>query len=542
MPLANSCPIAIRQGFEAPHGMAIGTWASRLPVALGLLLALCVEFAASLLPGDACWDTRNYHLYNPYALLHKAWGTDFGPAHMQTWFSPTMDLPFYLLMRHVTVTPLLNLLLAIPHAVSVVLLYVLARRLLQVRTVADEVLAFAAVLIGATGAATTSTLATSMDEALPICSFLGALLVLLPADGARLPSARRLLLAGLLAGAGCGLKLTFSYAAIGLGAGVLFIPRRRLPDLILRPAALALGGAVGAALLSGYWWLHQWEMYGNPVYPLMNDVFRSPLAPIYSYVDPTFLPQSWPEALAVPWNWALQLNFRVGESRLRDPRFALGIIAAVLCLVQFCWQSRARRAWPAMFVAVWLLISFALWRHQFSIFRYLGLFEMLTGPLIAMAARAVAERVRWPTLAPAATLLLVPALLAITVVPGANRSPRGTPPLQVAMDRLPPDAMVLILDRSPLAYLALFQPASVRFLAVNDWFVTADSPNHPAAKPVRAAIAGQKGELWGLDTPAEWGFMPDPLPFYGLVRGECRPVVSNLSPNPVRFCRLLRQG
>ena len=59
------------------------------------LLALGVEVVAVSLGGDATWDLRNYHLYAPFALLHKPFGTDIAPAHMQGFFSPTLDLIYY---------------------------------------------------------------------------------------------------------------------------------------------------------------------------------------------------------------------------------------------------------------------------------------------------------------------------------------------------------------------------------------------------------------------------------------------------------------
>jgi hypothetical protein len=81
----------------------------------------------------------------------------------------------------------------------------------------------------------------------------------------------------------------------------------------------------------------------------------------------------------------------------------------------------------------------------------------------------------------------------------------------------------------------------VRFVATNDYFMSLGSWN-PMQPLVGAAIAGHAGELWGVETPAEQAGAADrALAYYHLVRGPCHEVVSNLSPNPIRMCRLSRQ-
>lgn len=457
-----------------------------------------------------------------------------------------MEFFFYALVRLLPATPALNALLAIPHSVALILAFILTCRLLQARSVTTQLIAGLAVLISATGAAGAPFLATGMDEMLPGSLFLLALLVLIPSDLETLPSPRRVVLAGLLAGAALGLKLTFSYAAVGLGLALLAIPRRRPADLLLRPALLALGGGAGAALVSGYWWLHLWQEYGNPLFPYMNHLFRAPLAPPISFVDQTFLPRSLAQAFEAPWAWALRLYWGVGESRMRDPRFSLAVIAALLLLVQPWIAARfgveARRRWPVTFLVVWFLLCFVLWRVEFSIFRYLSLLELLTVPLIALAILPFARRFGTDLPALAGLALLAPLCAVVTVYPNVARSPPGTRPFQVDMGPVASDAMVLLLDTSPLAYLAVSQDPRVRFVATNDWFMAPDS-SHPMQKLVASAIAGHTGELWGVETPAEWAGQADQtLAAYGLVREQCHQLVSNVSPNPVRMCRLRKAG
>jgi len=51
---------------------------------------------------DANWDLRNYHWYNPYALLHWRFDQDMAPASIQSYLSPLFDIPWYLLAQIAT--------------------------------------------------------------------------------------------------------------------------------------------------------------------------------------------------------------------------------------------------------------------------------------------------------------------------------------------------------------------------------------------------------------------------------------------------------
>ena len=48
-----------------------------------LLLVLGLEASAAMHGGDSTWDTRNYHLYNPFALLTGKWQIDIAAAQVE---------------------------------------------------------------------------------------------------------------------------------------------------------------------------------------------------------------------------------------------------------------------------------------------------------------------------------------------------------------------------------------------------------------------------------------------------------------------------
>lgn len=503
-----------------------------------ICLTIGIEIAAMLSGSDASWDLRNYHLYDPFALLNKPNGVDIAPAHLQTFFSPTLDLLFYAVVRHIPSAPAVNALLALPQAAALSLGLAIGARLLRPRTTFEWATLAAFMVVSATGVAGTSTLASAMSEMLPAAFVLGAVLLLVPPDLEQSPSYRRLFGAGLLAGAACGLKLTSSYMVVAIALSTLVIPRRNVVQLVSRPFVLGIGVLLAAAALSGYWWLHQWQLYGNPLFPMANNVFRSPWAIPDSFVDTTFLPRSFLQAVSAPWSWALHVSHAASESRLRDPRFSLALIAAVLCLTQLAVSRPRWRPWPVRFLATLFIVGFIVWRLQFSIYRYLAPLEVLTGPMLAFASLPLARRLQRVPALLAASVLLLAGLFVITVAPNLLRAPRGTPPLAVDLGPLPPDSLVLLLDNEPMAYLAAFADPRIRFVATHDFFMTLDDTN-PMQPLVQQAITAQQGPIWGLDCPAERPHEAEQtLMRYHLTRGECRVVQTNLSPATIRLCRL----
>ena len=503
------------------------------------LLAVGIEIIAACSGGDASWDMRNYHLYAPFALLHKSFGTDIAPGHMQTFLSPTLDLLYYALARSIPVTLLLNVALAVPQAIAAILALALTWRLVQPRDRAEAASVFLLTATAATGVAALSTIALSMSEILPVALVLGAWLTLVPRDLEALPSLPRLFGAGLLVGAACGLKLTLSFATIAFLVSLALIPRRHLSDLVTRPFACGLGILVGTLGLTGYWWAIEWVHYGNPLFPALNNVFHSPLAVRDSFMDPTFLPRSAREAFAAPWSWTFSLSRATAESRLRDPRFAIGLIAAIVGLIHVSVTRPRWRQWPLVVLPAWFMLAFVLWRLEFSIHRYLSVLELTIGAMIALAAFPIARRLGQRWLLPAGSAAILAACLMITVYPHYGRTTAGLgPPFQVDLGPVAADSTVLLLDNEPMGYLAAFTDPRIRFIGTNDFFMSLDHVN-PLQPEVERAITAHAGPLLGLESPDEQPGRADlTLSHYGLVRSDCRTVTTNVSPAPIRLCRL----
>ena len=457
----------------------------RVPDAALLALFLAAGAAASVALGvDRNWDLLNYHLYNPLALLTDRSG-DIAPPGAQRFFNPAADLPFFWLLRSLNEHPLLvAALMGLPAGAAAFLVLLLSRLVLREAGAGSPALfALLSTLGAATGAGFRSQIGTTHNDLLTAVPLLAALLLALRAavlSPPRPPPAATLVLAGSLAGAAVGLKLTNAPFAAGLG-GALAAALWAGGQPLARPLGLLLGGgALGFALAAGPWMLHLWQEWGNPFFPFFDTLFAAGRPPAPVGRDPRFLPQGALEWLFFPFTWALSDAPRSSEMEMRDPRVAL----AFLALVALALGARRCLARPAVaFLAAFLLLSYLLWLLVFSIYRYAVLIEMLSSLLALLAVAAFSPQRR--TALPA--VLLVAGSVAATDPPAWGRAPHGPRYLDAALPELPAGALLLLGRDEPLAYLAAVAPAGTRLVGLSA--LAQFGPRSPFADDLREALA-----------------------------------------------------
>ena len=507
-----------------------------------LLLCGIMALAVHLGP-DASWDLRNYHIYNPFALLYKPPGRDLVPAQMQSFLPPTLDLlPYWLRWRLNGHPNLLDAILSLPEALAAILAFRIGLELLPPgQGVARRwPLVLLALLLGLTGAAGLPTIGTSMSEMPAGCGILAGLLLLLRALRQERPWRWACLAAGALFGAALGLKLTLvPFALAGSAMAVLCLPGDPLAR-IRHSAALGVGVAAGAALTGGAWWLYVYHRTGNPIFPYYNDVFRSPLVPPIAWEDGRFWPHGWAHRLLFPFYWGFEKNRRVTELVMRDPRLAFAMIA-LACWLAGAVRRRGRAAGRAgVAFALFMALGYALWEWEFAIFRYIAPLELLSGFLLLLAMRPWLQRPsrRW---LPLAGLALVCAVtLPFTRYPHWDRAAPNGQAASVVVPAMPPDSMVLLLTADPMSYIAAFTDPRIRFVGVSNNLLRPGDTSG-LARQVEAAVRAHAGPLWGLEIADPTGRSDAALAYYGLRRGDgCSMILSNLEGPQVRFCPLTR--
>ncbi len=511
----------------------IDPWLTRA-LAIGLPL-----LAAALLHGDSNWDLRNYHLYNVHAWWTGRGAIDVAAAQLQSWHNPLLDLPLYLLAQAGASARLLTLWLVLPAMLSLWALFRLQDRVSPAPPSAASRVVLA--LLSLTGAAAGSTLGLSMDDGFVAAGMLAALCIALSGDEASADGAQagpratvlRWLLAGLVAGATAGLKLSAGFYCIALAIAAL--PGGSLRTKAGRLAALALGGILGMALAYGPWAWHLQQAFGNPFFPYFNDVFASPAALPWDWVDARFKPHSAGDVLLAPWR--LLVGTRAySELSLRDPRLLIGLLA----FAWLAWTTRGTRddarATRLRALAAFLWSGVGLWLLQSGIYRYAAGLEMLSVlGLACLVARLRGGVIAWVVL-----------LLAVAAVTRQPHWGRDAGPQSLASMRAPAlgdGALVVTATGDPLAYLALGLPGDVPMLGLANNFMQPDRCS-ALQQRVSARIARQVGPIWLLEDPsAARGSVARALlrEHYDLYAVDaCLPYANPLAP--AQLCPLQRRG
>ena len=504
---------------------------------------LCIVLAGAasiLLRQDSNWDLMNYHLYNAWAFVRGRHGLDWAPAQLQSFHSPFLDLPFYALVAADVPPRAIAFLLAVPTGIAWYCFARIAAILFAhlpepTRTAA----VVAAVAIGVTAPMAVSLIGTTMNDWYVAALVLAALWLVLRDGDPPAARTRTLALAGLLVGAGAGLKLTGAVYGVGLLAA-LFAASGAW-QARLRAAAVA-GAAMAAAFAAtaGPWMWLMWSRYANPLFPYFNDVFRSPWADPVSFAATRFGPKSAAEWLAFPFLLLVKVEGYVSEPAFRDARPALlyalalaALLAVLLRRPQASAPADAARAWR--FVAAFFVASFAAWAVLYRIWRYLVPLELLAGALIAgLIVRLVpARRVV------AALAVAFVAVAATAQFPTWWRQRFDAHFLSVTMPPVKPGALVLLVNPEPMSYVLPSFPPDARFAGLVSNFNDPGRTNL-LQQAIAAAIRDHRGPLYALAIPPGRDLGADALAKMGLARRSCAEIRTNLRASPLELCELAR--
>ncbi len=494
------------------------------------------------------WDLRNYHWYNPYALLGGRMGFDAAVAHHATYYNPLIDLPLWL-VGHLGPGWVAGLFLGLVQGLNFSFLYLIARDALAPEIMMRRGLALLIAVLGVSGGyAVILTGTTYYDNvvSIPVLAALWLIVrdrVLLDAGDAK--SARRtVMIAGLLTGIAVGLKLPTAPFGLAILAAVA-----AAPSLNGRRIALVfwcgLAAFVGLMLASGWWFLVLWRETGNPLFPYFNDLIGSSLILDSSYRDTRFLPKTFMDALTLPFRFAD--NWRVSSDwAVNDWRIAVAYVAVPLAAL-LSWSGGASSAPIIQRRAARILFAFAAaayvsWIAVFAIYRYITPLEML-GPLLIVAALGLLPLpggVR--RMAVAATLI---AVVGLTTLYAGNRAPFAERMITVSVPPIarPEATMALMTGVEPMGFVIPEFPSTIPFLRVDGYLVGPETDTAFLRSMTDRIAAHLKagGDLFTLFLPAEGARGDRALGLIGLQRtNDCVDVASNLSVT-LRWCRVLAQ-
>ena len=534
---------------------------------LQLFICLVIGAAISVALGqDANFDLRNYHIYTPYSILTGRFDVDVLPAGAQTTTNPTLDF-LYLWLATGPLAYYPRVLAAVMGLWYGLLVFVVLRLAMflfgDIPSPERSLLIALGTLTAVTGAVTFSQIGTTFNDIPAGMMILAGLLLILKsldAPGAQLlPDKKGLLAGGLLFGLSAGCKLTGGIYAPAMCLALLAaLP----PRAWMRACAFFSAGWLAGFIPPFSWWGWMlWSRFGNPVFPLLNNIFRSPLIAPVSYINKSFFPHDVWQGLAYPffWAWRVRENLVI-EPAFRDPRMAIAYaafiaLAAPALIGTFCrlgartppenpapaGLTRAQRT-----ALAFLVLSYIAWLVTFCIIRYAVVIEAMavlgTIIMIRPLAQQFSPRFARQT-AVAFALLACIVSLSLTHYMRWERVPYGNKVFDVDMSWTPPNALFVTVGR-PVAYLAAFVPpeAHARFV---DYDLISGQYDWPLGKKAGDMLRTNPGPIIVLVTG---DIMLSLMKFTPIKRlavqlGSCRTIRSNLDfplNQPILACNASR--
>jgi hypothetical protein len=500
---------------------------------------------------DIMWDLKNYHFYNPFAAYHDRYMLDVAPAQLQSYYNPLMDFPFYTAVQLFNDRPrLIAFLMGTVQGLNLLAVTLLAWCCLASIGVGSTLtrlgLTLVALAIGATGAGSAPLIGSTTGDLMAAVPVLIGLYFLVRGSDVAAVSPenafRDLIFAGGLGGLAVGSKLTMGPYGIAMAAALIVLPRRIFVQGLMR---FLSAGAAGWLLTGGYHHLRMLLLFGNPLFPMMNNVFQSPYWEHAATLDTRFLPKTAFDAIFYPFEWATYAGHGiVSEMPFRDIRIALSISLGILVMaswgLSYLAKKRIGSTVPPSIRALVIfgLVAYSIWLPIFSIYRYLLPLEMLSGLFIVLALGALTIRTAWvPTALGAAVACIV------TTVPLEwGHVPFGKKYLEISAPVLPPDTLVTMIDGDGVSYLIPFLDRHTTWISLNNNFLKLGQHNLLVQRE-RNLISTHEGPimvLWaGTSTPA---VLSGVLAAFDLAadEGGCELVHSNIPSAGYQLCPVRR--
>ncbi|MFC5489925.1 hypothetical protein [Dokdonella soli] len=471
---------------------------------------------------DTTFDLKSYHLYNAWAVLTGRWSHDVFVAGAQTFFSPFIDAPYYIVAT--TLLPAHGVAVVafagIPYGILLYLIYLISRRIggaLQFDARWERTTFVAAsVLLAGTGAATWSQIGLTSNDvtvaAIVLASFYQILSGLTDHDEEPL-SFRKVAVAGALLGLATGLKLTAAIYVPSIAVVIFFIERgwkSKVRSLFVYGCCTLAAFAIAY----GPWGWKLYKLTGNPFFPLFNGVFHSDWMASISIRDVRFLPKSLLQWLFYPFYWTNLQSSWVTEVPFRDVRLALAYVFVVgYVVVALISRDLRTKFLFGKYKAIHALVlfiafSYILWMHEFSILRYLVAVECLASLFVVVSLMVLAQKLRhlsvwFPAIG---TTLAVGFIVAFTVSPPWGRAPAGMDILAMQAPGFEHGALVIFAD-VPMSFLAPGLAATgqdLRFMTIPRDFSSsggqlgADGFRHELGRRMKVQIHEHREALYVL--------------------------------------------
>lgn len=300
----------------------------------GYVYAACSAVAVALsyfLGKDMPWDQLHYHFYAGFSALNDRFDADYFAAGPQSYFNPYAYVPFYLLVKLGLPGLAVASVLALIQSVVLWLTYEIACAVAPPASRRERFFfGLCATVLALMNPILLQQIGSSFADITTAALVLGGWLLLVQAI--RRPSVGRVICGALLLGIAAALKPTNIVHALAGCLLALFVP---LPRWARLRSSLCFGAALGGgfALAAAPWSFRLERAFANPMFPLLNAVFKSPQLTTASLKSYRFVPESLIDALERPFAISGTGSMVHEELCSPDIRYALLLLVALVFLI-----------------------------------------------------------------------------------------------------------------------------------------------------------------------------------------------------------------
>ncbi len=328
---------------------------------------------------DVNFDLLNYHYFTGYSYFHGRTG-DIAPAFIQSFMHPGLNVISYLADRYLSF-PYNALSLYTMQFLSVFAIVLISRQLaIYLKLELNNSSRYIALLLCVLSPQWISELGTSFFSSSSAVLVLFALYMILKAS---INPGRNWFISGVLLGLAFGLKLTNALFVVASIASLLIIIIHGKRWIFLKSFCFfAVGGLLGFGLTAS-WYYHIWLEWGNPFFPVYNDIFKSSFYPVESWQA-----KEWPYYFKdlhsfLSFFYFSAVGTKVGsETFYADPRY---LISGILFLALLVTGKFKKINSHLLAFIVFVVVSIILWAIMFAYMRYLIPTELVLGLFIWVA-------------------------------------------------------------------------------------------------------------------------------------------------------------
>jgi hypothetical protein len=295
-----------------------------------------------ILGKDMASDLLNYHLYAGFSALNDRFEQDYFAAGPNSYLNPYAYVPFYVLVKLGVPGLAVGTVLAMLHSVVLWLTYEIACRVSPSEDRRERFFfGLCVIILAFMNPILLQQIGQSFSDVTTSALVLGGWLLLV--EAVLRPRAKLVIFAGILLGIATALKLTNGLYAVAAFFLVAFSPLRfvgRIRNLFYFGATLGVSFALAAAS----WSLQLARMFGNPMFPFFNTVFKSPEITTSSAKPSRFVVDSLTDALMRPFAMTGTDNMIAEELAAPDLRYALLLVVFLITVFAWIWRTSTRNS------------------------------------------------------------------------------------------------------------------------------------------------------------------------------------------------------